>query len=147
MSLFKKAKSTKMVDYNDNIVYDFILRAPFWSYRTVPYREYEPFVSFIPVIDGFLEKQFRGEIDSGNGDTLDNMICDMARQAEKDLDKQRSEHTDMIKSFDIRYHGDRKAFEHELTLLSAEFAEIEQQQAEINARLKKDKFIGGNKNA
>jgi hypothetical protein len=147
MKLFKKTTPTKVVDNTETVVYDFKLRAPFWSYRTVPYREYEPFSGFTPEINSHLDKLFQGEIDDGNGDVLDNMICDMARQAEKDLDKQRTEHGDIIKSFDIRNRGDRTAFEHELTLLQSELLENEQQTAEIKTRLKQDKFIGGKKYA
>lgn len=147
MNLFKKTNPTRVVDDTETIVSDFKLRAPFWSYRTVPYREYVPFVEFISAIDGYLERLFQGEIDDGNGDVLDNMICDMARQAEKDLDKQHIEHGDTIKSFDIRNQGDKKAFMHERDLLQAEIQENEQQLAEIKTRMKQDKFIGGKKNA
>ena len=147
MSFFKRAKTTKVMDDTETIVTDFKLRAPFWSYRTVPYREYEPFISFKPEIDGYLERLLQGEIDDGNGDVLDNLINDMARQAEKDLDKQRTEHGDTIKSFDIRNQGDKRAVKHELDLLQSEIGENEQQLADIKTRLNKDKFIGGNQKA
>jgi len=143
MNIFKRARTTKVVDNTDTIVYDFKLRAPFWSYRTVEYHEYAPFVVFSTAIEEYLINLFGGELDSGNGNTLDNLICDMARQAERDLEKQHIEHGDTLKSFDIRNKADRKAFQHELALLQEELLINEKTQYEINARMEKDKFLGG----
>ena len=147
MSIFKKRRPTKVVDDTETVVQDFVLRAPFWSYRTVPYRGYEPFVEYGPAIDKYLESLFKGEIDDGNGDVLDNLICDMARQAEKDLDLQRTQHRDTIKSLDLRNQGDHWAFQHERALLETEIVDCEQELAEIKRRLRTDKFIGGRKDA
>ena len=143
MSLFKKKRIMKIVDDSETVVSDFICRRPFWSYRTVRYREYEPFVSFGEMIDGFLEKQFSGEIDSGNGNTLDNLIGDMARQAENDLKRQRAEHKDTIRAFDTRVQGDRKSFEYEHMLLKAELERNNDRRNEIRERSDNDKFTGG----
>ena len=147
MSIFKNTKNTKVMDETETIVNDFILRAPFWSYRTISYYEYGPFVNYTPELDAYLEILFQGEIDSGNGDVLDNLIFDMSRQAERDLDKQRTEHGDTIKTFHIRNKGDKEAFFHERALLQAEIEECEQQLIEIKNRIKKDKFLGGKKHA
>jgi len=142
----KKTKPTRIVDDTDSTVNDFKLRIPFWSYRAVPYREYEPFANLQPVIDDYLAKLFQGEIDDGNGDVLDNTICDMARQAEKDLDRQHTEHGDVLKSFDIRSKGDQRSFIHDRAELLAELEENQRQLEEIRSRVKRDKFIGGKKN-
>ena len=147
MNFFKRSKVTKIVDDTESIVADFKLRAPFWSYRTVPYREYEPFVNFTADIDNYLERLFEGEIDDGNGNVLDNIICDMARQAEEHLKRQHTEHRDTIKSFDIRNKGDKTAFMNERILLQAEIEDTEQQIEEVKRRMKRDKFVGGEKHA
>ena len=143
MGLFKKAKTTKIIDNTDAVVYDFRLRPPFWSYRPEPYKEYQPFANLEPVIDGFLAKLFAGEIDSGNGNALDNIIDGYARQAESDLNRQRVMHGDTIKAFDIGYKGNRRAFENELALLSDELAKNGAKRSDISSRLEADKFLTG----
>lgn len=143
MNLFKKKKPTRVVDDTESIVTDFRLRSPFWCYRAVSYRVWEPFAGYGKTIDSYLEKLFEGEIDDGNGDVLDNMICDMARQAERDLDRQHTEHGDIIRTFGIRSQGDRRAFVQERGLLQSALDETEQHLDEVRARMRKDEFRGG----
>lgn len=145
MSILKKRfRSTKLVDSNtESIVYDFMNRAPFWNYRTINYQEYEPFKDLTPVIDSYLEKLFEGQVDSGNSNTADNTIADMARQAERDLNRQLVDHRDTIKKLDIRNKADRKAFEDELDLLNTELQKNARLLIEVEDRLAKEKFIGG----
>jgi len=145
MKFFRKSKPTRVVDDTETTVSDFRLRSPFWCYRTVPYRTCESFDGYGPVIDSYLSKLFQGEIDDGNGDVLDNMICDMARQAEKDLERQHTEHGDIIHSFGIRAQGDRRAFAHERDLLQRTLEETEQHLAEVSGRMRRDEFSGGEK--
>lgn len=145
MDIRKKDQREKDLYDAENIVKDFTLRTPFNSYRPTEYREYETFFNFKNEIDEYLESLFEGEIDDGNGDVLDNMINDMARQAEKDLEKQHTEHGDTIKSFEIRHRADKLAFENERNLLCAKINENECQLNEIILRIKNEKFLGGYK--
>ena len=124
----------------DEIVNDFVRRTPFWSYRTTSYQIYEPFMNYKEEIDRYLEKLFAGEIDDGNGDVLDSMISDMERQAEKHLLRQHSEHQDVIKSFELRMLGDRKAFEEQLQLLRELLAKNLAEQESLLARQRRDEF-------
>ncbi len=124
----------------DEIVNDFVRRTPFWSYRAASYQIYEPFMGYKEDIDRYLEKLFAGEIDDGNGDVLDSMISDMERQAEKHLLRQHSEHQDVIKSFELRMLGDRKAFEEQVQLLKELLAANQAEQEALLARQRRDEF-------
>lgn len=141
MSLFKKNKPTKIVNETDTTVNDFKLRTPYWFYRTISYQMYYPFAIYTQNLNSYLARLFQGKIDDGNGDVLDNLICDMARQAERDLDKQLTEHGDVIKALAIRNEGDRIAFLKERSLLQQELDEVEDVLAEIKKRLLNDKFV------
>lgn len=128
MGLFKGHSPTKVVDDTTEIVTDFIRRAPFWSYRTVPYRPYPPLMNLQTELDGCLDRLFSGELDDGNGDVLDCLIFDQVRQAREDLNRQRVSHRDAIVSFGLRALGDREAFETQLAALKQA---LEQNEAEL----------------
>lgn len=142
MSTFNQVENPqKAVSSEEAVVNDFERRIPYWSYRPTNYKVFEPFMEYKSEIDGYLEKLFNGEIDDGNGDVLDNMIMDMARQAEKSLAKQHTEHGDIIKSFDIRAKSDRIAFEDELKLLRDRLDICMKKQAKYKELLEEDEFI------
>ena len=142
MNIFNQLKNPKKsVDNKEVIVNDFQRRIPYWSYRATNYGVYEPFIKFKDEIDGYLAKLFSGEIDDGNGDVLDNMIFDMARQAEKSLAEQRTEHRDIIKSFDIRMKSDRDAFERELELLRTQLEDNMKKQERYSSLVENDEFL------
>ncbi len=143
-SFFRKPKAPpKMVDQTETIVYDFMLRTPYWSYRPVTYREHESFVNLKPVLDSYLDQLFKGSIDAGNGNILDSFILNTARQAQEDLARQHTDHKNTITQFFIRNQGDQEAFSHQITLLRDELADNEAKQTEIKARLNKNTFLGG----
>ena len=134
-------KPDKAVAVNEDvIVNDFQRRTPYWSYRTTGYTIYEPFMDYKTEIDDYLARLFAGEIDDGNGDVLDSMISDMERQAEKHLWRQHSEHQDVIKSFELRMLGDKKAFTEEIELLKDMLAGNLKEQESLLARHGRDEF-------
>lgn len=135
MGVFKSNSPEKVVDDTRVVVHDFQRRAPFWSYRTVPYKEYEPLVNLQGKLDDYLDALFCGDIDSANGDVLDNIIFDTVRQAQDDLNRQRVEHGDTIKSFGIRAEGDRAAFKEQLAKLREDLARNQEEQAFIRDML------------
>lgn len=142
MSIFNQIKSpNKGADREQTIVRDFERRIPYWSYRPVDYQGYETFMEYQSEIDSYLEKLFAGEVDSGNADALDTLIISTAKQAEKDLERQRTEHLDTIKSFDIRAKSDRKAFESELSLLRTELEMNRKEQEKYEQLLEEDQFL------
>lgn len=148
MNIFKQLRNpNKSVESEEVIVSDFQRRIPYWSYRTTGYKVYEPFMEYEQVLDEHLEKLFSGEIDDGNGDVLDRLIIDMARQAEKFLVQQRAEHRDTIKSFDIRARSDQKAFESQLTLLREQLERNQQNQEKYRELIDADEFINRRKKA
>lgn len=128
MSIFRENRPGKELDDTVEIVRDFNRRAPFWSYRTRAYQIYAPFDQFKTSIDDYLDKLFQGEIDDANGDVLDALIFDLLRQAERDLDRQRTEHRDAITSFAIRAKCDPVAFEAELSALEERLEANKQEQ-------------------
>lgn len=141
-NLFHKKRNMKS---GEVMVNDFQRRTPYWSYRPANYRIYEPFMEYKKEIDKYLEKLFSGEIDDGNGDVLDNMIAQMTRQAERVLDEQRTEHKDMLKSFDIRRLSDRETFENQLKLLRDSLEKNKSDQEEYRNRMRGNEFTkGGN---
>lgn len=141
MSIFKMNKPNKIVDDAPVIVRDFNRRAPFWSYRTAEYRAYPPFAQFKSEIDAYLDKLFAGEIDDGNGNVLDTMISDILRQAELDLEHQRTDHHDVIVSFGIRAKSDKTAFEKELQIRREALERNLQEQECIRKRLHNNEFM------
>lgn len=108
--------ANKTISDEEIIVHDFNRRLPYWGYLPTKYRILEHFADLRTELDEYLEKLFSGSIDSGNADILDNIITDVSRKAVKELEKQKTSHCDMIKSFDIRAKSDRKAFGRQLEL-------------------------------
>ena len=140
MSIYKENNPMKVVDDETEIVHDFLRRAPFWSYRSVPYRDYAPLIDLKAQIDAYLDALFCGEIDDGNGDVLDNLVFDTVRQAQSDLRLQQVNHQDTIKSFGIRAVSDQAAFEQELTLLQATLAGNMEEQAKLRKMLARNEY-------
>ena len=137
----KEVKDKKKEQEGEVIVKDFKRRIPFWGYRPVNYKITEQFRDYKTEIDAYLEKLFKGEIDSGNADILDNMIIDCARQAEKDLVNQHSEHRDSIKSFDVRAASDKRAFELHLEQIRLRLMENRERQKKYLQLLDDDEFL------
>ena len=132
---------TKAVTDETVVVNDFERRIPYWSYRTVNYSIPERFLRYKEEIDEYLRHLFEGEIDDGNGDVLDNLILDMAMQAELSLEQQKIEHKDLITSFNIRAKSDKVAFENELMLLEEKLSENKRNQGRYVARMEENEFV------
>ena len=144
MNIFKKIfkkKTGKIINRSsENIVYDFRLRAPFASYRPIDYKEYLPFTTFGFEIDKYLKEQFKKDIDSGNGNTLDNLIFDMGNHAVNDLNKQKTDHIDKIQMFYHRRMSDKIAFEKQFMKLKKELERTDTEIDEAKLRYMKNKF-------
>lgn len=108
--LTQYGKPKTVVNDEEVVRDDFDRRAPFWEFRARSYSDYLPFTKYREEIDKHLEALFRGDIDDGNGDTLDALIIDMAQQAKRFMEKQRTDHQDIIMSLDIRSISDKQAF-------------------------------------
>lgn len=147
MSLFKGNTPTQAADDSQEVVNDFTRRAPFCSYRPVPYRFYDPLVNLKDDLDGYLERLFQGEIDDANGDVLDCLIFDVVRQAVEDLKKQRVNHQDAIISFGIRAESDRAAFEDQLARLRTDLEETRSEQTFVSGLLKRGEYKEVSENA
>ena len=147
---FRKTRPTKVVDDTEQIVNDFTQRAPFWSYRPVPYEEYAPFYMYQIELDKYMDRLLNaGALDDGNGDVMTNFINDMADKAYADLAKQKTDHEDIIESFSIRSRADQEQFANELDLLRMELESNERDIDEITRRSNKEKFVefvGGDSN-
>lgn len=115
MATFKESDQIKEVNDEMELVDDFKRRTPYWSYRTVSYKDYEPLVKLVSVLDTHLEKLFQSEaLDDANGDALDCIIMDFVKQAFQYLKYQRVQHEDTNNNFAIRVEGDIKAYQDEL---------------------------------
>ena len=117
-------------------------RVPFGNSRPVDYEEYEPFIQFKPVIDGYLDKLFAAgtALDEGNKNTLDPLITDQSAKAEQHLEQQRVEHTNSLNAFNTRRDGDKRAFERELETLREALAQNEKELNDIQRRCQVGKF-------
>ena len=140
MNAFKLTNRHRTDETEDTVVRDFQRRAPFWSYRVTEYRPFAPFAEFRKELDGYLEKLFAGEIDDGNGDVLDNLIVDIARQAQFDLEKQRADHQDNLRNLQLRTVGDRSQFLEARKTLAVDLDDNLIEQEALKKRLRNQTF-------
>ncbi len=133
----------KVLSDEETVVYDFNRRLPFWGYYPTRYKILDRFINFQNELDGYLANIFSGDIDSGNEDILDNLIIDISMQAAKSLSNQRTDHRDVIKSFDIRTHSDREAFCQQLEMLKAALDGNKKKQAIYQSLSNNEEFGGG----
>jgi hypothetical protein len=117
------------------------------SLRQLNYRDFAPLFGYADAIDKFLEELFKGEIDLGNGNVCDNMINDIAEQAQTDIELQRISHHDSITIISNQRIADRHAYESQLEKKKEELAEIRSRLDEINIKFRKSKFRKELKNA
>lgn len=141
MALFKESNHQKHIDDEMEIVNDFTRQVPFWNYRPVSYRINERFMDLIPELDAYLERLFAGEIDDGNGDVLDNIICDHAAETIKELTDQKVSHDDLLVNMHIQAQGAIDSLENHLSKLREKREEIVRDLDDISARWAKDKFV------
>ena len=146
MRLLQKNRKERKTDCEQQIVHDFLRRAPYWSYRAKGYEPYDPLLHFQEDIDRHLEALFSGEIDDGNGDVLDSQISDIVRQAQTDLKRQLVEHGDVIRSFGIRASSDRCAFQAKLETLREEKTALKREIDSLIERIKDNEGMGGYRN-
>ena len=115
MSIFRKKHKeevTSIIQEADTqiIKTDFTQRTPFSTYIPVGYKILSKYSLYRLSIDVYMENLSAGELDYGNADVLDELIDDVALQAEADLDYQKAEHIGMIDNFAIRREADQKWF-------------------------------------
>ncbi len=128
-------KSGKIIDGADQEVTDFLRRTIYWSYRTKPYQFEKRFAYFLEVINDHLDFMFKGDVDSGNGNMLDNLIHDACRYAIHDLEKQKVEHQDIINSLKLRFLSDWENLQKERQLLCNLLTKYEIELADTESRL------------
>ncbi len=145
--LFKKKNQTNLESGIDlvEVVNDFSRRTLFWNYRPQEYKIYRPFDEIKKELDSYLEKLFEGDIDEANGTVLDTIILDRCRQAKKDLAKQRVNHRDHIKSFDIRAKSDEVTYTRELERMKIALDMVCKRLEKYEELSDKDVFILGGK--
>ena len=144
MKLFTRIFQMKSKQKNEEeMLRDFKRRIPFWGYRPVRYSIMEDFKDYKTDIDDYLERIFSGEVDDGNANILDDLILDMARQAERNLSQQRTDHEDSIKSIDIRAKSDKRAFELELERIKKSLEDNKINQLKYVQLLENDEFFKG----
>lgn len=146
MSKFKEVHTSKAIDDTLEVVNDFTCQIPYWSYQVSAYKEYTPFSDLTATLDEHLEKLFTGEIDDGNGDVLDCLIADYARESFRFLAQQRIEHRGALKMFEVQRQGAKHAFESHYSLIEKTVQEKRAELDELLERRKKDRFEGGNNN-
>ena len=112
----------------------------YWSYRPVKYQIYPPFASLRETIDQSLARLFEGELDEGNEDVLDNMICDIARQAYSDLERQKAEHEDMIRTLCAKAEQDKAMFEREFSHLQEDLDRNRKEQETLRELRRQDEY-------
>ena len=145
MSVLKEVNTSKAVDDTLEVVNDFTCQIPFWSYQVAAYREYAPFSDLTEILDAHLEKLFAGEIDDGNGDVLDCLIADYARENFRYLAQQRVEHRGALKMFEVQRQGAKHAFEDHYDSIRQTLQEKQTERDELLARSRADQFEGGKK--
>lgn len=122
-------------------VYDFSRRGiPFESYRTAEYRLYKGLEEdvMMPQLDAHLEKLFAGEVDDGNGDMLTGIIFTPAREALPDLDRQRTDHKDMIRRLAARRKADEEDFGRMLTNKQVELEKLEDEYKRVCIKIEEN---------
>lgn len=144
ISLFKRPTNANDNDeYESKVVHDFSRRTLFWYYRPLDYKIYEPFDDIKNELDNYLEKLFEGDIDEANGAVLDTIILDRCRQAKKDLAKQRVQHRDHIKDFDIRAKSDEISYNMELQRMKSALEAVSKKLDKYEELSDRDTFIAG----
>ena len=144
ISLFKRPTNANDNDeYESKVVHDFARRTLFWYYRPLDYKIYEPFDDIKNELDNYLEKLFEGDIDEANGAVLDTIILDRCRQAKKDLAKQRVQHRDHIKDFDIRAKSDEISYNMELQRMKSALEAVSKKLDKYEELSDRDTFIAG----
>ena len=146
MSKQKEVHTSKAVDDTLDVVNDFTYQIPYWSYKVSAYREYSPFADLTATLDEHLEKLFAGEIDDGNGDVLDCLIADYARENFRYLAQQRVEHCGALKMFQVQREGAKHSFESHYKSIEQTAQEKRDELEELLHRRKRDRFEGGKNN-
>lgn len=146
MSKQKEVHTSKAVDDTLEVVNDFTCQIPYWSYQVAAYREYAPFSNLTAVLDEHLEKLFTGELDDGNGDVLDCLIADYARESFRFLGQQRVEHSGALKMFQVQRQGAKSAFESHYRAIEQTVQEKRMERDELLKRKRMDRFGGGSIN-
>ena len=142
MRLLKSDPAVKAnaAEESEETVHDFTLRAPYWSYRSVPYRSYAPLDELQAELDRYLDALFTGDIDEGNAGVIDSLVFDVFRRAKADLDRQRASHRDMIESLGLRPVGDSAQFSEQLEYLNEDLKQNKEEQAVVKTLLRRDDY-------
>ena len=140
MKLFNYKRSTQKMEDPEKIVCDFKGQTPYWSCRPVEYKIKPDFIELKAELNSYLEKIFKGEIDEGNSNFLDNIIADYMKQALHDLEHQKVLHHDALKNYSCNTLAMKQAFETHQKYLETELEKLNPKIDDIEARLDNDTF-------
>lgn len=110
-------------------VYDFERRFPFESYRTTDYSLYYKLedATLKRQLDRHLKALLAGEVDEGNANMLDGVLCSWAVESVADLALQQREHQDMLRRLQARRSSDREDFVKLLNNLQKDLHQLEEE--------------------
>lgn len=123
-----------------NIVYDFRLRAPYFSYRTLGYNLYPKLeeTEMMPKLKKYINKLFACSVDCGNCDALDEILFSPAREALPELNLQHLKKMDQIRLLIVRRKADAENIRKIRYDRLKEFESIKADYEEICNKIKKN---------
>lgn len=135
MSIFHEANLTKTPDKPENVT--FVRQRPYADFRPVDFvQDKRLFETAEKQLDAYLSKLFEGELDDGNADALDAIICDTVRLALCGLADQHLIHQDRNRDLCIQLKSGRLPFEEQLRLLEDSLEALNAEYEDICARTK-----------
>lgn len=137
MNLFRKTRPAE--EHEDNKS-DFMKQTPYWSTRPVKYTVMRSFIELKDELDRYLDRLFKGDIDEGNADVLDNIIADHTNAALNDLAIQKSDHTDFIEAYWGNSQAMMESFEKQKAKVEKHLEMIAPRIEELEHRLYENTF-------
>lgn len=134
-------KKQKNHENSDESTMKFDRRIPKWEYRPSEYYNLKRFDNLKTELDEYLEKLFKGEIDSGNGNVLDNLISDVMNETIKEIGRQRVNHKDTIEGLSIFHNGSEEEFRRELEHIDDELNRLSEKLVLAEERYENYRFI------
>ena len=137
MNLFRK---TRPAEEHEDRKSDFMKQTPYWSTRPVQYTVMRSFIELKDELDRYLDRLFKGDIDEGNADVLDNIIADHTNAALNDLAIQKSDHTDFIEAYWGNSQAMMESFEKHKATVEKHLEMIAPRIEELERRLYENTF-------
>lgn len=126
------------IDDSRSVVYDFMRRFVYESYRTVEYCMYPKLEEqeLKAKLDVHLDALLAGEVDDGNANMLDQIIFAPAREGVMALRRQHYNHQDTIRRLIARRKSDRQDFSRISEERKEELAQLEWEYQETCRKLR-----------